>query len=231
MKAGPALIALMAFVGIAMASGKAKAAARPTPRPLPGNDPYKVTRLPGKGTPSTSWTMAVGKRGDPGIAALLAEMGNMIVASGIPMVGWTPYDLTVMRKTDGPENDKSVAIPVRGLWRNMLPTLEIFVALRQMLGFPLIIRNGYRDKSYNAAVGGAARSTHQWNSALDISSNDVAERAALAEAAAMLYVDNPGDPIGFGVYGTEGAPGRTHLDFGWKRRTWDNAPYWVEEVT
>ena len=96
--------------------------------------------------------------------------------------------------------------------------------LRNRLGFPLSIKNGYRPPDYNAAVGGASNSSHLRAAAIDIEPISVYgtpenNRRAEIEGAKM-WLQYPDSLSGLGVYGG----GRVHLDVfhpgGFGRRTW-----------
>jgi len=90
--------------------------------------------------------------------------------------------------------------------------IERLQELRDELG-PLNVNSGYRSPDYNAGVGGASSSRHQWGDAFDISPVSV-DLAALADACTAggagyvsIYVvhvhcdwrDDAVDPVFFGV--------------------------------
>ena len=97
-------------------------------------------------------------------------------------------------------------------------------ALRDRMGIPLVIMNGYRSPEYNTAVGGAANSAHLRGGAIDIevaspyatSTND---RKLLVESA-KLWLTRTSSIAGLGIY----TGGRSHLDVfhpgGVGRRSW-----------
>ena len=97
-------------------------------------------------------------------------------------------------------------------------------ALRDLLGVPLVIKNGYRSPEYNAAVEGAPNSAHIRGAAVDIEPLSVygtsQNNRRLAIEAAKLWLTNPSTLAGFADYGG----GRVHLDVfhpgGSGRRTW-----------
>lgn len=175
---------------------------------------------PGEGTPPSAWK--VGHPGDPEIDALLLEMEEMFLDAGVPALGWSAEEITRMPKAPG----QPVAIPPRGMWPNMIPTLLLFGELREEMGVPLALR-GYRDPSYNEAVGGESRSLHQWFSALDIYPTEGEDREGLGWVSAELFVDADGE-VGYGVYGVP--PGNIHLDTGWRRRIWEDAEVYLDAL-
>lgn len=60
-------------------------------------------------------------------------------------------------------------LPPRELWRNMPASLFVADEIRQRLGRPLnFITSAYRNPAYNRQCGGASRSWHTQNCALDL---------------------------------------------------------------
>jgi len=59
-------------------------------------------------------------------------------------------------------------IPPKELWSEMESTLKVADELRHRLGARVTVLSGYRSMSYNRAVGGASRSQHTRNRALDL---------------------------------------------------------------
>jgi len=97
-------------------------------------------------------------------------------------------------------------------------------ALRDRLGLPVAVRNGYRSPAYNAAVSGAPNSAHLRGAAGDF---EVVSAAKTAESGrriqvegAKLWLLRPSALAGLGVY----QGGRVHLDVfhpgGQGRRSW-----------
>ena len=96
--------------------------------------------------------------------------------------------------------------------------------LRDRMGIPLAIKNGYRSKEYNSFVNGAPNSSHLRGAAIDVEpvsiygtpENDL----KLAVESAKLWLTYPQELAGFAYYGG----GRVHLDVfhqgGVGRRTW-----------
>ena len=81
-------------------------------------------------------------------------------------------------------------------------------SLRRMCGFSLTVNSSYRDKAYNASVGGASKSKHMLGIACDLHCVDSKKRAVLVKAALELgltvgvgrtfvHVDNRANQIMF----------------------------------
>ena len=58
-------------------------------------------------------------------------------------------------------------LPPEELWPNIVPTLWVVDHLRGALGKPITLTSIYRSPFYNEAVGGAPRSQHKRNAAID----------------------------------------------------------------
>ncbi len=169
----------------------------------------------------------VGPRGDPELEALLTELSDYLTAEGVDVSVASAAEITKMRKT----SPVSYAIPPRELWPNAAQTLkQIYQPIRWAHGQPIAIRNGYRDPSYNAAVGGAKGSRHQDFSAFDLAGQSREATREIAMLAAELY-DKSGDlyAMGFGAYGYP-TPSNIHIDSGWKKRTWKDAATYVKQA-
>jgi len=100
-------------------------------------------------------------------------------------------------------------------------------ALRDRLGLPVAVRNGYRSPAYNSAVSGAPNSAHLRGAAGDF---EVVSAAKTAESgrriqveSAKLWLLRPSALAGLGVY----QGGRVHLDVvhpgGQGRRSWGSS--------
>ena len=242
---GAALLAILALAFAVAGGGKSKSKVKPRPVAPGGSGSgsgsgsggqtpsgpgplFDTQYLPGVGTPPDA--IAVGQPDDPEIAALLAELEATLVAHGVPKVGWSAEEITRMHKTP----TRAIAIPPRGMWLNMVPTLRLYVMLRERMGVPFAL-GGYRPPDYNAAMEDAApRSTHMWFAALDITlvgtdKNANTLRQKLGTEASILFLENPGTPMGLGIYSVN--PARVHVDYGSKRRVWeDEGEAWVREV-
>ena len=194
---------------------------KPDPRPgISGPDELEIMVPPGKGAPLAA--MAAGQPDEPEIAELLAEL-QAGLTEYVPLEGWSAVEITKMPKAPG----QPVAIPPRALWPNMVGTLELYRTLRRRMDVPLSLR-GYRDKSYNAAVSGSERSTHQWFCGLDIRAPE-GHKQRLAREATRLFLELEDESIGLGVYGYP-HPGNIHIDTGYRRRTWAEAQKWIKAV-
>ncbi len=182
--------------------------------------------LPGTGTPPPP--LIVGFPDEPQVAVALDELDQFLSDHNVGSYT-DAEELTTMLKAPG----QPVAVPAYSLWENMLPTLWVWDQIRNEIQVPMALR-AYRPADYNLAVGGAKNSLHQWFSELDIrisgEDNTSANRLALALAAARYYKQFGGEyDLGFGAYGSP-VPGNIHLDSGWKKRTWDDGAYYVNQV-
>ncbi len=205
----------------------------PVPPTPPGEEPgIDVPDIPGdpgwipSGVGEPPRALIAGPASDPEIAALLAEIDDMLDSAGVGKYT-SAKELTVMPKAPG----RPFAIPPRALWPNIIPTMQRIQELRETLGYPLIFR-GYRDPSYNKAVGGASGSLHQWFSGVDMYVKDggTTRKRQLGRETAKLYLKyGTQDNMGFGAYG-EPTPSNTHIDTGWKKRTWRDAQYYINRV-
>ena len=184
------------------------------------------TVKPGEGEPQLA--LASGDPKDPEIAALLIEFDDYLSSNG---AGRYTCAEEFFRMPEAPRIDgrRPVAIAPRNLWPNAIPTLRAFDDLRAQWGRPLPIR-GYRPVDYNAAVGGARRSIHQWGGAIDIKLKQAgytaSERQDFAVLAARYTLDNPAAKWGFGVYNDP--PTTVHLDTGYQRRSWENGAKYLD---
>ena len=74
----------------------------------------------------------------------------------------------VIRQADRSRGGVSNSLPPEELWVNLVPTLWVVDQARQHAGKAITITSAYRSEDYNRAVGGASRSQHKRNSALDL---------------------------------------------------------------
>ena len=74
----------------------------------------------------------------------------------------------ILRQADRTRGGVRNSIPPEELWDNIVPTLWIADIGRRALGTPVTITSAYRSEEYNQAVGGASRSQHKRNGALDL---------------------------------------------------------------
>jgi hypothetical protein len=179
----------------------------------------EIKSPPGLGRPPAA--LVAGPADKPEIAAYLDELREFILHYGVSPEGWSVREITTMPKAPG----RPVAIPPRPLWPNIIGTLELYTKLWRRMDVPLNLR-GYRDPTYNAAVGGAKRSQHPWFSALDVYAPK-GHKQRLAREASRLFLEEEDESIGFGVYGYP-YPSNIHLDTGYRRRTWREAKKWIK---
>jgi hypothetical protein len=181
---------------------------------------------PGQGEPQLA--LIAGDPKDPEIAALLIEFDDYLKSYGAGKYTCAEefFGMPEAPRIDG---RRPVAIAPRNLWPNAIPTLRAFDQLRAQWGRPIPIR-GYRPRDYNAAVGGAPRSIHQWAGAIDMKVKqqgyNASERQDFAILAARYTLDNPGLQWGFGVYNDP--PTTVHLDTGYQRRSWENGRKYLD---
>jgi len=197
-------------------------------------------QLPRQGKPPAAWV--AGQEDECAYEMGLLE--RYLEAKDLTGHGWSIYELCRLPKGSGA---RPVAVPPSGLWPNIVPTLRVYEALRAAMGVPLTLRC-YRPPDYNRAVKGASRSLHQWFGALDVYA-PVDERQRLAHLAAAVYLAGDGvwrrpalamreeieavstdlQTLGLGIYGFPW-PSNIHIDTGWRRRTWDDARSFIDEV-
>ncbi len=103
-------------------------------------------------------------------------------------------------------------IPPKSLWENIGPTLVLADTLRNELGVKVTLLSVYRSRAYNNVVGGASRSQHMLNKAVDLKFDCPSEEAfALAERLRSEGVFKGG----IGWY-----PGFIHVDTRGHDATW-----------
>lgn len=149
--------------------------------------------------------MAVGSRSQ--VRDLLDEYGEYLRSQGVNTDWFSPEELTKLK------NDGVYAIPPRHLWDEMARTiLGVAQPIRERLGAPLRIYNGYRPRWYNEKVGGARNSLHIRNAALDLIPLEYGKRRELAEIAAQFALEN-GERLrlGMGIYNYPNMTG-LHVD-------------------
>ena len=67
--------------------------------------------------------------------------------------------------------------PPRSLWSNIVPMLVLLNNFRQGIGKSIVLYSTYRSPEYNRAVGGARKSQHLKNSAIDFASPHISPQA------------------------------------------------------
>lgn len=105
--------------------------------------------------------------------------------------------------------------PPETLWKNIVPTMKLLVALRARLGEPIRITNAYRNSAYNRAVGGEPHSFHMTFQACDIQSSVVSPAKIHATLEAMAA--EGAFTGGLGRYDSF-----IHVDTRGTRARWDN---------
>ena len=65
-------------------------------------------------------------------------------------------------------NGEANSLPPSSMWPAMVRTLWVADMARSALGFPITITSAFRNEAYNRQVGGASRSAHLRNAALDL---------------------------------------------------------------
>ena len=183
----------------------------PVPEPLGGEPPDPLVE---------------GLRGDPEVEAAYSKLRDSLVS----MLGSVPVpveDLVVLPKAAVAPGETYVAIPPPELWERMAATLA-HVVRPLSHAVPVEVASGYRPPWYNEQVGGAPASRHQWFDAVDLRPRDDGDREAFGMFLANLYATR-GDALrmGLGIYGNAA---RAHVDVGWKKRAWENAPDWLAKV-
>ena len=85
---------------------------------------------------------------------------------GLQLRHFSPSEL--LKQGERKRGDVTNSLPPPELFPRIVPTLWVADMLRERLGYPLTITSAYRNERYNEACGGATRSTHLVNQALDI---------------------------------------------------------------
>lgn len=173
---------------------------------------------------------------DPEVAGLLDELDAFLKEGGVDTSVICAREVTMLRRIEG----RPSAIPNREAWPAILRIcLHGFMPIREECGFPIVVLGGYRPNKYNAKVRGHRASRHLFGEALDLApvTKGLGEkeaddrRLALAKAAAWLFKEHGDDHggMGFGAYGRPG-PDRIHIDFGHRKRWWDDAVFYNNMV-
>lgn len=101
-------------------------------------------------------------------------------------------------------NGAELTMPPRELWGWIIPTLRVVEDVRYALGgTPIYVTSGWRDPSYNEAVGGASSSLHTQFNALDIQHSTLPAADVLGELERHPWAQW----LGIGSY-----PGFNHVD-------------------
>ena len=88
-------------------------------------------------------------------------------------------------------------IPIKNLWDNIIPTLNVLDTARDKFG-SIKINSCYRNEIYNRKVGGASKSKHKLFKACDIKPLN----ASLDVVASWLEENIPSDKWGLRLYET-----------------------------
>lgn len=171
-------------------------------------------------------TIYVGTRGDPELEGLLNEFDAVLASAGVR--NFRSAEVTKLRKTPGP----SYAIPHRDAWPKMVRTLQLLQRVRDQLGAPITIYNGFRPEDYNKAVGGARDSDHIWAEAVDAYVERPHQDAFMMALARLYDVEGARLKMSFGVYGDPrtGEQLEAHVGTGSRQRTWGAAKTYLDRV-
>ena len=119
----------------------------------------------------------------------------------------------VLSYADVVRNGVRNSLPPRSQWPNIIPTLWVMDHLRFVLGQPVTLTSIYRNEDYNREVGGASRSQHKENRAIDFQVRNVSPRRA---ANSLIKLRDSGMfKGGVGVYRTF-----VHVDTRGRNATW-----------
>lgn len=105
------------------------------------------------------------------------------------------------------------SLPPENKWEAIVPTLWVADMARHQLGFSLTITSAFRSESYNRAVGGAVRSQHLANTALDL----IPSKGRVEQLYDQLIAMRNGGAFkgGVGIYDSF-----VHVDTRGKNATW-----------
>jgi len=131
--------------------------------------------------------------------------------AGLQLRHFAPSEITSQSKRQRGAVKNS--LPPPELFSRIVPTLWVVDILRERLGYPLTITSAFRNEQYNNACGGAPRSTHLANQALDI----IPVKGKVDELwlAAMDLRNGGGFRGGVGRYSSF-----VHIDTRGKNATW-----------
>lgn len=139
----------------------------------------------------------------------VAALSAMLDAKGIRH--FTARELLTM----GARNAelKLNTLPPQHILGDIVRTARLADHIRARLGKPITVISAYRSPAYNKAIGGAGRSRHMWNQALDLTCRGV-RPAALYDAACHIAAREKLQ-AGIGLYDWG-----IHIDTGWHDRRW-----------
>lgn len=146
-------------------------------------------------------------------AADVAAYGRFLEANGV--AGVVPMPQLLHTARNWRDCGDEFAVPPRAMWPAMVPTLRLLAELRRegILTGATRIASAWRSPEMNACAGGAARSRHLGNGALDLDWD--APPDGLARLCAAWGNTGGRHAWGLGFYTRE----RIHLDTG-GYRTW-----------
>ncbi len=127
------------------------------------------------------------------------------------MKHFQPEEVTIQGRRK--KNFVRNSLPPENKWEAIVPTLWIADLARRQLGFSLTITSAYRSPDYNKAVGGAVRSQHLANTALDL----IPSKGRVEQLYDQLIAMRKGGAFkgGVGIYDSF-----VHVDTRGKNATW-----------
>jgi hypothetical protein len=170
--------------------------------------------------------VAVGSAAE--VSGHLRELDAYLRSQGVDTRFFSAAELTVMPRAPG----RPHAIPPKAYWPGMAFLIrEVAQPLRRQMGVPFTLR-AYRPPDYNAAVGGAPGSRHQYFDAMDIYVEPVQARKLALSAANIYRAKGARIKMGFGAYGYP-TPTNIHVDAGGRRQAvaYREAPRYLEDVS
>jgi hypothetical protein len=161
-------------------------------------------------TPARSSLISRGSRGArPNFAGPQTGYGGFLNSLRLRRI--TPE--SVLAAHDKCRGSVRNCLPHKSLWASMTPALRVADEMAARLGSaPEKINSAYRSPGYNARIGGARKSQHMRNCALDL---DFACGAAKASRVARQLRDEGFFTGGIGIYS-----GFVHIDTRGTNETW-----------
>ena len=130
---------------------------------------------------------------------------------GLSLKHFHPEEVTLQGKRW--RGNQRNSLPPENKWEAIVPTLWIADLARRQLEFRLTITSAYRSPDYNKAVGGAVRSQHLANTALDL----IPSKGRVEQLYDQLIAMRKGGAFkgGVGIYDSF-----VHVDTRGKNATW-----------
>ena len=130
---------------------------------------------------------------------------------GLSLKHFQPEEVTIQGERW--RGNQQNSLPPENKWEAIVPTLWIADLARRQLGFSLTITSAYRSPDYNKAVGGAVRSQHLANTALDL----IPSKGRVKQLYDQLIAMRQGGAFrgGVGIYSSF-----VHVDTRGKNATW-----------